>query len=77
MLLHVLYGLAVIALWEFCKAVKNEWVKQEEIRNGKRWICPDCTRVEFHCNNPEVLMHMIVDHDTKFHPEKEVNDAQG
>jgi hypothetical protein len=65
------------ALWEFLKAWRRQYLKNQEFERGLRWKCPDCVGTEFGSNKPEVVMHMIVDHDAKFHPEKGHDDAQG
>ncbi len=77
MMLFLLQCLLTIAVWEFAKAWRAAYQRRVEFSKGLRWKCPDCAATEFGSNSAEMVAHMIVDHDQKFHPEKEDHDAQG
>lgn len=74
-MLALAHAVGIILLWEISKYIKQQWKEASERSDGLRWTCPDC-RTTFASTSAEVVAHLIVDHDMKFHPEKKGdNDA--
>lgn len=67
MLQVVITAVLSTALWEFLKAWRRQYLKDQEFAKGLRWRCPDCEHTEFASNDAKVVLNMVVQHDMGVH----------